>query len=105
MTWINKGNKKKIDYVSKKKKLRNSYYSTKSWRNLRALYLSEHTLCERCLNQGKTTLAEDIHHIRSPFDLEYSEIQRYNMFYNYNNLMSLCKKCHGEIHAQQQNEK
>lgn len=81
------------------RKLRQKAYQNRHWRKLRDTYLKEHPICEECLKHGKVTPAEDVHHIKSPF--RGGEIN-YNMLLDYHNLESVCKDCHGEIHAAQQ---
>ena len=66
---------------------------------MRDTYLREHPICEECLAKGKVTPAEDVHHKRSPF--RGGEVN-YNLLLDYHNLESVCKDCHGEIHAAQQ---
>lgn len=81
------------------RKLRQKAYQNTAWRKERDNYLREHPLCEKCLEKGKITPAQDIHHKKSPF--KNGEIN-WNLLYDVNNLMSLCKECHGNIHAAQQ---
>ena len=50
-------------------------------------------------NEGKTTLAEDIHHIQSFMQTE-DRWERMALAYDIGNLMSLCKKHHQMIHNQ-----
>lgn len=78
------------------KKLRTKAYNYTPWRKLRDTYIKEHPLCAECLKHGKVTPAEDIHHIRTPF--QQGEIN-YNLLMDENNLMALCKECHGNIHS------
>lgn len=81
------------------RKLRQKAYQNTAWRKERDNFLREHPLCEKCLEKGKITPAQDIHHKKSPF--KNGEIN-WNLLYDENNLMSLCKECHGNIHAAQQ---
>lgn len=81
------------------RKLRQTAYQNTAWRKERDNYLREHPLCEKCLEKGKITPAQDIHHKKSPF--KNGEIN-WNLLYDVNNLMALCKECHGNIHAAQQ---
>lgn len=81
------------------RKLRQQAYQNTAWRKLRDTYMHQHPICEKCLKQGKITPATDVHHIRSPF--QHGEIN-YNLLLDYDNLMALCKDCHGNIHAAQQ---
>ena len=43
------------------------------------------------------TIADDVHHIDS--FLNYSGNQRLNKAFDFSNLMSVCKECHGKIHS------
>ena len=61
--------------------------------------MHEHPICEKCLEKGKITPAVDIHHKKSPF--RNGEVN-WNLLLDYDNLMAVCKDCHGEIHAKQQ---
>ena len=103
MPTINKLTKPKRTYTERKetdmRKMRQKAYQDKNWRKLRDTYLKQNPLCEECLNKGKVTPAEDVHHKRSPF--RGGEIN-YNLLLDYNNLESVCKDCHGKIHAAQQ---
>lgn len=81
------------------RKLRQQAYQNTAWRKLRDTYMHQHPICQECLKQGKITPATDVHHIKSPF--QHGEIN-YNLLLDYDNLMALCKDCHGNIHAAQQ---
>lgn len=102
MPYINKLEKKKTSSERKEtdmRELRRKAYNNTAWRKLRDLYMHEHPICEECLKKGKITAAEDVHHKRSPF--RKGEIN-YGLLMDYDNLMAVCKECHGEIHAAQQ---
>ena len=102
MPQIQKIERKKKTYERKEtdmRKLRQQAYQNKHWRKLRDTYMHSHPICEECLKQGKVTPAEDIHHIKSPF--HHGEIN-YSPLLDPENLMALCKDCHGNIHASQQ---
>lgn len=81
------------------RKLRQKAYNTTAWKKLRESYIKNHPLCEECLDKGKVTAAEDVHHITSPFS--NGEIN-YHLLLDSNNLKSLCKECHAAIHNKQQ---
>ena len=81
------------------RELRRKAYNNTAWRKMRDTYMKEHPICEKCLEKGKITPAVDIHHKRSPF--QGGEVN-YALLLDYDNLMALCKDCHGEIHAAQQ---
>ena len=102
MPWIQKLEKKKTSSGrtdTDMRELRRKAYNNTAWRKLREVYIHEHPLCEECLKKGKVTSAEDIHHKRSPF--QKGEIN-YALLMDKDNLMSVCKECHGNIHAAQQ---
>lgn len=67
-----------------------------TWRKMRQSYIMTHPLCEVCLADGRTTPAEDVHH-KETF-VNKQNWQEYA--YNSNNLVSVCKHCHGLIHTQ-----
>ncbi len=65
-------------------------YSTSRWKRLRSLILSEHPLCVYCEQVGEITPATVVDHIkphRGDVDL----------FWDTNNLQTLCKHCHDSI--------
>lgn len=76
---------------------RREIYRTSRWRKLRDLKIAEQPLCEMCLAEGKTTIAEDVHHIQS-FMSTTDPVKRKQLAFDYNNLMSICKKHHQMIH-------
>ena len=63
-----------------------------SWQKVRNRYIKQHPLCEQCMNEGRLTLAQHVHHI---VPLEQGGTS------DESNLMSLCKSCHSTIHARQ----
>ncbi|WP_307768926.1 HNH endonuclease [uncultured Bacteroides sp.] len=85
----------------KEKKLyeeeRRKIYKSTRWRKLRALKIAEQPLCEMCLKEGKTTIAEDVHHIESFMSTD-DPMRRMALAYDYENLMSICKTHHQMIH-------
>lgn len=62
-----------------------------NWRRIRALYIKQHPLCERCLQEGRITPVEEVHHIL-PVKQGGSN--------SFTNLMSVCKSCHTKIHQE-----
>jgi len=75
-------------------------YSTTRWQRVRKAYFMEHNLCEKCLSQNRTTETQEIHHIiplkTCNGDLNYL----LQLAFDYDNLMSLCTKCHEDIHRE-----
>lgn len=84
---------------SPSRQLRREAYNRTEWRKLRNIFIQQHPLCEECLKRGKVTPASDIHHIRSPF--QGGEIND-ALLMDENNLMALCKDCHGALHGGRQ---
>ena len=82
---------------SEKRNERKKWYNNTRWRKLRIQKLQDQPLCEKCLDEEKVTAAVDIHHIISFMSTEDEET-KYQLFYDYDNLMSLCKECHQKIH-------
>ena len=76
---------------------RRKIYNSERWRRLRAWKFACSPLCELCLKENKITVAEDIHHITS-FMSTNDRDTRLHLAYDYDNLMSLCKKCHQYVH-------
>ena len=58
-------------------------------KKIRDRYVQAHPLCEQCLKQGRTTPAEEVHHI-----IPLSRGGTHST----DNLMSLCQSCHNKIH-------
>ncbi len=77
-----------------------NYYNKKGWKLLRNSYIRLHPLCERCLESGITTAAEEVHH-KIPFMTGMTEEQRIGLLLDPNNLMSVCRDCHLKIHFPQ----
>lgn len=64
---------------------------------MRELKIAQQPLCEMCLKEGKTTIAEDVHHIESFMSTD-DKVLRLALAYDYENLMSICKMHHQMIH-------
>lgn len=70
------------------------------WRNLRNTYLVSQPLCERCLQQGKTTPATEVHHIQ-PLENYINTPERMKaLAYDPSNLQALCHACHVQVHIE-----
>ncbi|NLI35650.1 MAG: HNH endonuclease [Bacteroidales bacterium] len=76
---------------------RRKIYNSERWQRLRTWKLANNPLCEMCLKKGIITPTEDIHHIVS-FMTTTDRLERYRLAYDMDNLMSLCKRCHQELH-------
>lgn len=83
----------KIKYYST-----DSFYKSKRWLKKRPRILRrDEYCCQECRRYGKTTLATVVHHI-FPFEL-YPLLALVN-----ENLISLCHKCHEQMHNRITNE-
>lgn len=89
--------KKTFNNDDEKRKQRQKVYSSSKWKKLKAAKLQECPLCEKCLEEGKITTAQHCHHIKSFMEAK-DELEMQGLAYDYGNLMSLCAKCHQEIH-------
>lgn len=69
------------------------------WRAIRAQQLAEHPFCELCAKKGVyyQTGATEVHHI-VPIDSARTEEEAERLAYSTSNLMSLCHKCHSNLH-------
>lgn len=98
MPTINKGTKKKKYSVKNGK---NAYiahlYNSQKWVKLRNAHLMQNPLCKHCLDNGRITAGEEIHHVIPISHGKTLEEQTYLAF-NAENLITLCKKCHKKIH-------
>ena len=82
-------------------------YNSREWRRLRNAKREANPLCERCIAMGKAAGVKDgwirsvqvIHH-KIPIETarNYEEMKR--LAFMWDNLQSLCFKCHSEIHKQ-----
>lgn len=73
-------------------------YQTKRWKRLRAIKIVESPICEECWRRyGRVEEAVDVHH-RISFMSTDDPLERERLAFDYDNLMSLCKKCHQRIH-------
>lgn len=72
-------------------------YNTKKWKDLRLLKLSKNPLCEMCFEREIIKLAIDVHHIKEIDSVENIN-EKQKLGFDWNNLKSLCKECHKEVH-------
>jgi 5-methylcytosine-specific restriction endonuclease McrA len=73
--------------VQRKQPGRRGYDAT--WDKLRAAFVVANPVCQRCWRVP----TEIVHHIK-PID-QYPELRL-----DWDNLQSLCRKCHGDVHAE-----
>lgn len=99
MPWINEPKRKREKYniTTSTRVNGKSMYNSIHWQKLRNMYIHEHPLCERCLANGRSVAAEEVHH-KKPFSTGATIDERWSLLLDVNNLMSLCKDCHHAIH-------
>lgn len=97
MPTLNKPKKKRIYVKNDNNSEIANIYNSKQWKDLRNLYLLEHPICEKCLELGKVSATEEIHHIRK-ISCGRNEAEMKEIACDYGNLMALCKECHHKIH-------
>ena len=73
------------------------FYNTTIWINLRRRWLHDHPFCYICEKEGKTTLATDVHHIHN-FLAGKDDTEKWKLFTDEDNLVSLCDPCHHRVH-------
>lgn len=76
-------------------------YKSKKWQKLRKEKLLISPFCERCLKQGICNSSYIIHHKEYVTDQNYEDN---NVFFNIENLESLCKRCHNKEHFKDKTE-
>lgn len=98
MPTIQKQPKKKPDYTKKgNNAIAAKLYNSPFWKNLRKAKIQANPVCEMCLEEGKISPTEEIHHIK-PILSGKDELEMAQIAYDYDNLISLCKECHHKIH-------
>jgi len=92
--WIRLPEKRKDNRPkTPEKQERLNYYLSTTWRRLRQQKVKESPLCERCLAQGRVEPMREVHHLVKWFQFKNEET-RLRMFTDYENLYSVCTKCH-----------
>jgi hypothetical protein len=77
--------------VSKYSQQDNKFYSSSEWLSQSKRYIELHPFCEICLKENIQKPSDATHHI--------TRISQGGSPYDENNLLAICKKCHGEIHT------
>ena len=75
-----------------------TYYNSALWRTTRLEYKNKHPICERCLHEGRVTPMTDVHHM-CRFGQGRTASERWQLLTDMDNLVSLCSKCHHEVHT------
>lgn len=99
MPFIQKKPTKLFDARKQRMEERGKLYATTRWRKLRLAYLQTFPLCQLCEAAGRVTPGADVHHIHSPF------VEGESYMYEWENLLTLCKDCHGALHGGDEEKK
>jgi 5-methylcytosine-specific restriction endonuclease McrA len=71
------------------------FYNSKAWRVCRkSYYQSVDGLCEKCIEEGKVKLGDEVHH---KIELTPDNIDDPNITLAWSNLQLLCFTCHQDI--------
>ena len=72
------------------------FYGSRAWKNCKAAYLSKaNHLCEICLEQGKYTPADIVHHKIFLTDENFGDAE---LMFGFDNLQAVCDAHHNQIH-------
>lgn len=72
---------------------------TARWLRLRRDKLSDCPLCERCEEEGRYSLAVEVHHV-VPVEDAVSVQNKERLMFDYHNLQALCHACHVKTHQE-----
>jgi 5-methylcytosine-specific restriction endonuclease McrA len=76
-----------------------SLYHTRQWKELRSYHLQHNPLCVMCLDEGKVTASSGKHDLHVDHIIEHKGDLA--LFFDANNLRSLCAAHHNKRHAAQ----
>lgn len=101
MPVINKGGTRRYNGKRERndldRKKRQKIYQNPLWKRLRDAHLREHPLCEIALLEGRTVLAEDVHHWVS-FMNGRTEMEMKTLAFDPRNIVAVSKLGHWELH-------
>lgn len=76
-----------------------TFYGTAAWKSCREAYKKKaRYLCEMCLNEGRYTPGEIVHH---KTHLSPDNINDPTITLNFDNLVLLCREHHAQVHGEQ----
>lgn len=76
-----------VMFEREKERIRTKLYKSSAWRRLRHWWITNHPLCEKCKAEGRLVKATDVDHI-------IPHKGNRHLFFDSNNLQSLCRSCH-----------
>lgn len=97
--YLNHLNIKQNQLTPPPKDNKQQFYNSKGWKVLRQQKLHEQPLCEICQQRGLVTPGSQVHHAIRFFE-QYDENMKWMLLLDYDNLVTVCDKCHQHIHKQ-----
>ena len=101
MAYINRPKKRTAEREreDRNRRERQKVYQSNTWKQLTKAKRMRDPLCEVCKMEGRITPASDTHHLKS-FTTNANNSTQINLSlaYDSQNLLSVCDKCHWEIH-------
>lgn len=97
MPTINKPKRKYYGNDKQAYRKRQKIYQDPRWQKMRLIKLMEQPLCYVCQLEGKITLAEHLHHLRT-FTNATDENEMKRLAFDSNNIVQLCNHHHWCIH-------
>lgn len=88
-----------------KERRENVWYNSATWGAMRATVLRlDHYECQRCKARGRYRRAEIVHHVKHLKDRPDLALSLYDPDTGERQLMSVCKRCHEELHPESQRQ-
>lgn len=72
-------------------------YNSKRWKRMREVMMRDFPVCEMCLQEGRTTPSQLVHHKR-PWQFGRTDTEQEELMFDYDNLQCLCNECHSKVH-------
>ena len=79
-----------------------AFYKSKDWKECREDYYKAHSLCEECLRHGQITAGVIVHH---KTHINAENLNDPTVLTSWDNLETLCRKCHAAAHPEMYREK
>ncbi len=69
------------------------------WAKLRKKKINGNPACERCEEEGRLSLATEVHHV-IPVEVGMTYEEKEVLMFDFNNLRALCHSCHVQTHIE-----
>ena len=74
-----------------------AFYGSRAWQDARNAYIRAHPLCERCMEHGRVTPGQIVHH---KVHLSPENINDPTIALGFDNLETVCRDCHASEHPE-----